>query len=235
MRRLPLLIGLVVLVCAAGGGLAASQSALAGGNSDAAHACQGDGYQSLARSDGTSFENVGECVSYAAHGGQFSTPLPSCTVTATTGCLTFDSQTLTDDSGDTLTLSGSFSFDSTCSTGECLYSAPESSNDLALGGGTYTETDSSGATIASGTFTAADTSGEGLYATAFANDSGTSTCQDATSRSVAIIVGDSESADLGAVFAFTTAPSSGVEVTEVVLNNGADTFFGSVDGTTITC
>ena len=40
-----------------------------GGNSDAAHACQDGGYANLFRTDGTGFANVGECVSYAAHGG----------------------------------------------------------------------------------------------------------------------------------------------------------------------
>ena len=43
------------------------------GNSDAAHACQQDGYLSLFRTDGTGFVNVGDCVSYAAQGGLFAT------------------------------------------------------------------------------------------------------------------------------------------------------------------
>lgn len=43
------------------------------GNSDAAYACQQGGYQNLFRADGTSFENTGQCVSYAAHGGSFVT------------------------------------------------------------------------------------------------------------------------------------------------------------------
>jgi hypothetical protein len=42
-----------------------------GGNSAAAHACQQDGYLSLVGSDGTTFDTVGACVSYAAHGGKF--------------------------------------------------------------------------------------------------------------------------------------------------------------------
>jgi hypothetical protein len=46
-----------------------------GGNSDAAHACQQGGYLSLVGSDGTTFSNVGECVSFAAHGGTFATGL----------------------------------------------------------------------------------------------------------------------------------------------------------------
>jgi hypothetical protein len=44
-----------------------------GGNSAAAHACQQGGYLSLVGSDGTTFKNVGACVSYAAHGGTFAT------------------------------------------------------------------------------------------------------------------------------------------------------------------
>jgi hypothetical protein len=46
-----------------------------GGNSPAAHACQQGGYLSLVGSDGTTFSNVGDCVSYAAHGGTFATGL----------------------------------------------------------------------------------------------------------------------------------------------------------------
>ena len=45
------------------------------GNSDAAHKCQQGGYLSLVGSDGTTFKNVGKCVSFAAHGGTFATGL----------------------------------------------------------------------------------------------------------------------------------------------------------------
>jgi hypothetical protein len=48
-------------------------AAARGGNSDAAHACQQGGYLELFRTDGTGFDNAGECVSYAAHGGGFVT------------------------------------------------------------------------------------------------------------------------------------------------------------------
>src|SRR5215467_7041841 len=47
--------------------------ALAGGNSDTAHACQQGGWQNLARQDGTGFDNQDECVSYGAHGGRLIT------------------------------------------------------------------------------------------------------------------------------------------------------------------
>jgi hypothetical protein len=51
--------------------LALSSAASAGnGNSDAAHACKQGGYLSLEGSDDRTFANVGECVSYAAHGGE---------------------------------------------------------------------------------------------------------------------------------------------------------------------
>ena len=45
------------------------------GNSGAAHKCQKGGYLSLVGADGTTFKNVGACVSFAAHGGKFATGL----------------------------------------------------------------------------------------------------------------------------------------------------------------
>jgi hypothetical protein len=45
------------------------------GNSGAAHKCQKGGYLSLVGADGTTFRNVGACVSFAAHGGRFATGL----------------------------------------------------------------------------------------------------------------------------------------------------------------
>jgi hypothetical protein len=44
-----------------------------GGNSAAAHACQQGGYLGLVGSNGETFRNTGECVSFAAHGGTFAT------------------------------------------------------------------------------------------------------------------------------------------------------------------
>jgi len=46
-------------------------------NSDAADACRNGGYASLNRTDGSSFNNVGECVSYGAHGGSFGPAITS--------------------------------------------------------------------------------------------------------------------------------------------------------------
>ena len=45
------------------------------GNSGAAHRCQQGGYHSLVGADGTTFRNVGACVSFAARGGRFATGL----------------------------------------------------------------------------------------------------------------------------------------------------------------
>jgi hypothetical protein len=53
----------------------ASTGGAGGGNSAAAHSCQKGGYLSLVGADGTTFNNVGRCVSFAAHGGKFATGL----------------------------------------------------------------------------------------------------------------------------------------------------------------
>ena len=72
MRRFGFaLFGALVMLGALGNAVGAEP----GGNSDAAHLCQQGGYKSLVGTDG-GFTNVGECVSYAAHGGTFVTPGP---------------------------------------------------------------------------------------------------------------------------------------------------------------
>jgi hypothetical protein len=48
-----------------------------GGNSENAKKCQKGGWQSLVRSDGSSFKNQDECVSYGAKGGVLQ-PKPTC-------------------------------------------------------------------------------------------------------------------------------------------------------------
>jgi len=74
--RLLLLLGSLMTLAV----VALPQSAYAaGGNSAAAHACQQGGYFNFVRSDGSIFNNVGECVSYAANGGD----LVPVTLTAT--------------------------------------------------------------------------------------------------------------------------------------------------------
>jgi hypothetical protein len=55
--------------------VAGSAGAAPGGNSANAKRCQHNGYQSWVRADQTPFVNVGDCVSYAAHGGTL-TPRP---------------------------------------------------------------------------------------------------------------------------------------------------------------
>jgi hypothetical protein len=62
-------VGLTLLATAL---VCLSQAAAAsagGGNSANAHLCQHGGWQTLLRSDGSSFTNEGDCVSYAAQGG----------------------------------------------------------------------------------------------------------------------------------------------------------------------
>jgi hypothetical protein len=59
-----LLLG-TMLALSSGVGIATA----GGGNSDAAKACQKDGWQTMVRQDGTGFKNAGDCVSYAAQGG----------------------------------------------------------------------------------------------------------------------------------------------------------------------
>jgi hypothetical protein len=61
----------VLVVCAAAAIAVGVAPALAdaGGNSEAALLCQQGGWQDLVREDQTRFENVGDCVDYAARGG----------------------------------------------------------------------------------------------------------------------------------------------------------------------
>jgi hypothetical protein len=183
--QLRLISCLAVLACL-GGGLAAQSALAGGGNSDAAHACQQGGYLDLTRSDGSHFENAGDCVSYAAHGGQF----PACVVTPTSGCIVYDNQTFDWGGFATLTIDGAFSFSTTACPDDCLrgFLTP---NELATGAATVTITDNStGELYLQGTLTAANTVGtaEGLGYVSYGNDSGASTCSAATSRTVSIDV-----------------------------------------------
>jgi hypothetical protein len=68
------IIGILVLAAAP---LAGAKPKPGGGpgNSPNAKKCQKGGYLSLVGSDGTTFKNVGACVSFAAHGGTFATGL----------------------------------------------------------------------------------------------------------------------------------------------------------------
>ena len=58
-----------LLVAAVTAAIAVPLAVAGGGNSDAANACKQGGWQNLVRQDGTSFNNQGDCVSYAAQGG----------------------------------------------------------------------------------------------------------------------------------------------------------------------
>jgi hypothetical protein len=64
--RLRILLALLATLALS---LGVATAAAGGGNSDAAKACQKDGWQTLIRQDGTGFKNTGDCVSYAAQGG----------------------------------------------------------------------------------------------------------------------------------------------------------------------
>lgn len=75
MKKVALLVAMFAL---AGAGVLAPVAGAnhgPGGNSPAAKACQKGGYLSLVGSDGTTFKNVGACVSFAARGGTFATGL----------------------------------------------------------------------------------------------------------------------------------------------------------------
>src|SRR5687767_15038278 len=69
MRRI------IVFICATIVASAMCSSAYAG-NSDAAKACQKGGHKNWVRTDGTTFKNTGDCVSYVARGGVLTSPTP---------------------------------------------------------------------------------------------------------------------------------------------------------------
>ena len=88
---------------------------VAGGNSDAAHACQQGGYITLRGTDGTIFKNAGDCVSYVARGGTITGVAADCVYTpGTSGCVEFDNVRVYLGTGavvaDWTSLSGMFSF-----------------------------------------------------------------------------------------------------------------------------
>ena len=67
--------GAFVLVAAPLAGAKKPPPGAGPGNSGAAHQCQQGGFRSLVGADGTTFRNVGACVSFAARGGRFATGL----------------------------------------------------------------------------------------------------------------------------------------------------------------
>ena len=76
MRRYVLSVLVVGLAVALSVGVATATAG--GGNSANAKLCQKNGWMNQVRSDGTSFNNEDECVSYGAKGGTLM-PKPTCT------------------------------------------------------------------------------------------------------------------------------------------------------------
>ncbi len=245
MRKIILCLALV------GFGLAGQSArvplALAGGNSDAAHACQHGGFANLAgvTSSGQvfSFTNEGDCVSYAAHGGTFTTPMPTCTVSPGVGCLTFSGVTLPSGTGNSITLTGATSFDDTCTTpvnGTCIQTVLP--NTLATGGGDYMETNSSGGVISQGSYQIADTVGttEGLRGVEFLDSSNNPVaCNDPSVnvREVFVVatlidVNSGVTQAVG-ILAATFPPTPSLSFGDVFAPS--DVFVGSIPSTTITC
>jgi hypothetical protein len=87
MKRRPFILLAVVMVLLSllAYSFAAEAKPSGGNNSPNAKACQGTGYLTLYRQDGTRFANADECTSYAAHGGILvtATPIPTNTPTPT--------------------------------------------------------------------------------------------------------------------------------------------------------
>jgi hypothetical protein len=153
----------LALAAFSGVGMSTHTSVLAagGGNSDAAHMCQQGGYANLEGTDGTTFQNAGQCTSYVARGGTIQS-VPACIVSSSSGCITLTNLSLpwypefgVDHSTlGTITLTrGLYSFSPTSSA--CALPC----GGAASGGGTYTV--SSGSTFnggaTSGTFTVTGT------------------------------------------------------------------------------
>jgi hypothetical protein len=208
-----------------------------GGNSDAAHACQHGGYASMIGLSGgqlVTFTNEGACVAFAAQGGTFTTPVVPCAVTTTSGCLTFNNNTLSSFSnGSRITLLGSTSFDDTCA-GYCTQSVFP--NAVATGGGDYVETNSSGSVISEGQYRIADTAGtpEGLVGTAFFDNSGNPTsCTAAVFRGVAVNAALVD-AQTGATQTVEIDGDTNPNVSHALVFGTPD-FFGVIPNTAITC
>ena len=73
-RHLGLAAAAVALVACAVLVVAPAAPAAKGGNSANAKRCHKGGYKNWVRADQTPFKNVGQCVSYAAHGGTLTRP-----------------------------------------------------------------------------------------------------------------------------------------------------------------
>jgi hypothetical protein len=73
MRSVSLAAAVVAVILGIAALGTSPQIAAANGNSAAAHACQKGGYLGLVGANGETFSNTGQCVSFAAHGGEFAT------------------------------------------------------------------------------------------------------------------------------------------------------------------
>ena len=221
------LVGVFVVSCMALMAVAGTASA-GGGNSGAAQACQKGAYLTMQRSDGSSFKNAGDCVSYFAQ-----TKKSACVVAPGVGCLTFDNVVLTNGLGDTLTLNAAYSFNTNC-TGSCPTSP---NNNDATGGGTYLITDSTGATLEQGTLTTADNpeaTFQGLeVATYLASDGVTpTTCSAAAEREVGVFASTGVSSDPYAALVAETYAGTSVAFFGTIYNFS---FSGLSTGITLSC
>jgi hypothetical protein len=161
-----------------------------------------------------------------------------CTVTSTTGCVTFTNATMPSEegSGNSITLTGTTSFVDTCPSSPCFFPAP---NTLATGGGTYTETNSTGMVISSGIYRIADTAGtpEGLFFLEYhdGNSNVVSSCALATGTRVVgviatLIDGTTQATQTAHIFA-ATGTDFNPPVGEV--DTGNDLFIGNLSSSTV--
>lgn len=176
MARAIMRLSVMVLVVGASVTAVVTTPASAGPAEDAAHACQQGGYATLQGTDGTTFKNTGECVSFVARGGTITNVSHTCTfVAGTSGCVVLDNVVVPSPGlGTSTTLSGMFTF------------APITSWDTTTtvavaGSGTWTTS-----TGSSGTWSATDRSS--IYFTHFFDStSGTfTTCAGADTRWVGV-------------------------------------------------
>jgi hypothetical protein len=240
MRR-----GLVVLAVLAGVAITASAAA-GGGNSDAAHACQQGGYLNLQRSDGSSFTNAGDCVSYFAQGGT----LPSCTVTATSGCLVLDHVVMPGvpnpfgfpNPGWTVTVNAAFSFDTSCNYFDpnSTCGLPSLPNGYATGGGTYVIKDATGTVVEQGTLRTANIAGtsEGLAVAEYGLSSDPSTpvsCPTAPLRVVAVFASTNAPGDPSVALELATNSANPGQDAAVFLTNTDEFLASPFAGGTLTC
>jgi hypothetical protein len=227
--------------------LAVGVSAAAGdGNSDAAHACQQGGYLNLQRSDGSSFTNVGDCVSYFAQGG---TAFPACTPTTTSGCLVFDHTVMPGvpnpfgfpNPGWTVTVNAAFSFDTSCNGADPNSSCgqPSLPNGYATGGGTYIIKDANGTPVEQGTLRTADSAGtfEGLAVAVYSADNFSTpmSCPTAAVRGVGVWASTNFPGDPIVGLELLTNSSDPSQNAAIFLTSSDEFLASSPAGGTLTC